>query len=355
MIKLAVYTDIHFSFNKGAFNYTNGSSSTKLKSIELFFDKLYDWCLTNRPNAIINCGDTVTDIGIIDSPTINSINRCFSKISRLAIPHYVLLGNHDLYNDNHTDPIISFLSEFDNTYIIDRPTSSNLQIANIDNFAFFIPYYKPNVLLQKFEDHYNSIKQSKLCFLHADVLHPKGTRQGLDLNYLSTNFPNTTFINGHLHIPFSQLNFFNIGSTLTHNHTEWSDNRGLNIIQLSSLSSAPIITVDKSFNTFDIKEISIESIDQFLQLNLPYNLFLKINLLKPADLEKLESILAFYRGYRLEKRYYQDSDINIEIALESNTDPYSILLEYLKHKEDEIAKLETKVTPQFLLDLCKSL
>jgi len=179
--------------------------------IDLFIDSIKNITLQKKPTIIILAGDLLDSHERIH---ITPLNKAYELVNTLRIlaPVYILVGNHDMCNnqqflsDNHW---LNGMKNWKNTYIIDK-----VQFKTINNFNFtFVPYVFPG----RFEEALNTVNQwksSHCIFAHQEFFGCKmGHIISMDGDKWPVEYPQ--IVSGHIHLNHKpQPNIHYPGSSL---------------------------------------------------------------------------------------------------------------------------------------------
>lgn len=248
-MKIFLYSDLHISRTSSILPLT--SSENKYTYRQKMIIDTGIW-ISNaikqlKPDLIINLGDTY-DKHTITSYDINTATKFFECFDS-NIKHYVLVGNHEMINNNFN--AVSLLNNISNITVIDEP-------CTIDNFAF-LPYCDYKSILQfpegDFLFSHNDIQGSSI---RGDFVLPEGIDQQ-DLKKYKLVF------NGHIHKPSIMNNIINVGSVTTHSFSD--DENSVPQCYLFDTETLNLTTLRPNccplFRKFDIK-LGMESLEQYI-------------------------------------------------------------------------------------------
>ena len=94
-MKLIIYTDLHhYSGDRetAIFNKTQKLTQYAYPMLCQLIDKVNN---EYKPDAVINIGDSIQDANDVDMDIV-SLSEVADKIKEFNVPHYMVLGNHDL-------------------------------------------------------------------------------------------------------------------------------------------------------------------------------------------------------------------------------------------------------------------
>lgn len=208
-MKIFIYSDLHISKTSSILPSSSGNNiySFRQDMIIKTGEFMKNIIQQQKPDVIINLGDTFDQhtITSYDVRTASEFFNCFSEFK--DIPHYVLVGNHEMINSNYN--AIALLDNIPNITVIDEPKSIG-EIA-------FLPYCDFKTIL--------SYPEGTFLFSHNDiqgsVIRNGFTMpDGISLDNLSKY---KIVFNGHIHKPSMMKNVVNVGSVSTHSFSDDSE------------------------------------------------------------------------------------------------------------------------------------
>lgn len=216
-MRILLYSDLHISRTSSILPIGNDSKYTyRQQMIINTADWLSQIMVNERPDLIINCGDTF-DQHTITSYDINVASKFFAmfsdrmKMNNIIIPHFVLVGNHEMINQNFN--AISLLNNIEGIKVISEPTTWSTQGSEKLDLAF-LPYCNYNDVL--------SFPEGTYLFSHQDIqgstirgnfVMPEGLTSEQLKQY-------KLVFNGHIHKSSSMNNIINLGSVTTHSFSD---------------------------------------------------------------------------------------------------------------------------------------
>lgn len=228
-MKILMYSDIHISKTSSILPLTFEDSKYSYRQQMIINTGKYLANIADeyRPDIIINLGDTF-DQHTITSYDIDTASEFFKCFKYLNIPHIVLVGNHEMINNNFN--AIQLLSNITNITVISEPCciscnavmSMSAKNNNIettpDTTLAFIPYCNYYDILD--------FPKGDFLFSHLDIQGAsiRGNivvEEGLDSNILKAKYK--LVFNGHIHKPSIMSNVVNVGSTTTHSFADDND------------------------------------------------------------------------------------------------------------------------------------
>ena len=244
--------------------------------IDLFIASIKTITLQKKPTIIILAGDLLDSHERIH---ITPLNKAYELVNTLRIlaPVYILVGNHDMCNnqqflsDNHW---LNGMKNWTNTYIIDK-----VQFKTIHNFNFtFVPY----VFTGRFEEALNTVdqwKSSHCIFAHQEFFGCKmGHIISMDGDKWPVEYP--PIVSGHIHLNQTpQKNIYYPGSSLQTSFSDSSDNIIALLsfhtnIDLYELEEIPVCLPKKKIIYLKIEDINIVHIAELVRDNFKLKLSL---------------------------------------------------------------------------------
>lgn len=190
-MQILVVGDVHWQEYSSIIRKQGKTFSVRLENLINSINFVESQSCVHNADAIIYLGD------FFDASTLN-----YNEITALSqvhwnhnIPHYFLVGNHEIATIDTTRSTAHIFKGIGNNFItIDEPISIQQENCSL----CFLPYIREN---WKPINEYFPDASSKIVFSHNDI---KGiqmgqwlSKDGLDLNDISENC--TLFFNGHLH------------------------------------------------------------------------------------------------------------------------------------------------------------
>ena len=226
-MKLLLYSDIHISRTSSILPTLANSKYTYRQQMIMDTGKfLANLAIAENVDMIINLGDTF-DQHTVSSYDIETASQFFKCFKNLRKPHYVLVGNHEMINQDFN--AIELLDNIDNITVIDEPDTlyansiMSEYALHTDNNAdnnislAFLPYCDCKDILE--------LPGGDFLFSHQDI---QGSTirgdfklpDGIEPNVLSKY---RLVFNGHIHKPSIMGNVVNVGSTVTHSFSDDND------------------------------------------------------------------------------------------------------------------------------------
>ena len=172
--------------------------------------KTYDWIaeqiVVNRPDVVINLGDTVLTIGYVDALTITCVQYGDQAVRRacreVGAKYFPMLGNHDIGNDATRTHVLPFIDGL-------------VTEAQVVDNMFFFPFYRDwQVVWDQWKDR---AAQCTRAFIHLDIVGARFNFASVSKDGISpSDFPSTcNVVAGHFHHPQRLAqNFDCIGSCM---------------------------------------------------------------------------------------------------------------------------------------------
>lgn len=208
-MKIFLYSDLHISRTSSIMPVNIENSKYTFRQnmiIQLgqFMGKLVE---DLQPDLIINCGDTF-DQHTVTSYDIDVASQFFKQFPE-NIKHYVLVGNHEMVNQNFN--AIALLNNIPNIEVID-------EACTVEDLAF-LPYCNYNDILE--------FPEGKYLFAHQDIQGSLirgefALPEGISTDILREKYK--LVFNGHIHKSSINQNVINVGSISTHSFSDDNDN-----------------------------------------------------------------------------------------------------------------------------------
>ena len=214
-MRIFMYSDLHISKTSSILPLTDDKYSYRQKMIMQTGKWLADIVNKEKPDLIINLGDTFDQhtITSYDVDTASEFFKCFNEPGRLMVPHYVIVGNHEMINQDFN--AVSILDNISNITVIKEPISFNWGKTKENQIRLaFMPYCN-------FKD-VKELPDGDFLFSHMDI---QGSiiRQTIELQDGLTSEQLKKYklvFNGHIHKPSIKNNVINVGSITTHSFSD---------------------------------------------------------------------------------------------------------------------------------------
>jgi DNA repair exonuclease SbcCD nuclease subunit len=312
-------------------------------------DKIYQIVLEQKPDIIVDLGDTLDTHSHIDMNPLNRATKFLFQLSQMSSHLYVLIGNHD--RPNNTD----FLTEaspfasckiWPNTTIVDK-----VCIGEHNGLKFvFVPYVpvgRFNEALETQNITSENIKDYSIVFAHQEF---KGSKMGAIVSTSGDEWPieYPFCISGHVHGHQKiQDNLEYVGTPIQH---AFGDATPKGVMMLSIDESRNI-----SYEYFDLglpkKMIVHLSAEQLSSYVLPENCFVKLVCSGDSkvirEITKLDSVKELLKNPRVKLSIKEDKSkvvvggavINVA-PVKAETIPFQTRLKNTFHNQnDEIKTL----------------
>jgi DNA repair exonuclease SbcCD nuclease subunit len=292
--------------------------------VDMFIKSITTLAKQKKPDIICIGGDTLHTHERLHTTALNKAYELINNM-RLISKTYVLVGNHDMLNnqvflnDNHW---LNGLKEWDNTVIVDKVIDEKIKGEKL----IFVPYVPPG----RFEEALNTLeenwKDASCIFAHQEFAGCKmGAIISVEGDKWPVNFPHV--ISGHIHsrqIP--QRNIYYTGSALQHAFGEsekniiayltvYKNNYEREEIDLK-LPRKKIIYMDVE----DLDDYKVPNTDDKIKLTLSgnYDQFKALKKTKQyKDLLK-EDIKIVFKPKKLHKNQLEKTSDNTDNNLEEN-------------------------------------
>lgn len=224
-MRIFMYSDLHISRTSSIMPLTSSINKYTYRQnmiLELgkYLENIID---EQKPDLIINLGDTF-DNHTITSYDIDIASKFFECFRMLNIPHIVLVGNHEMINQDFN--AIEILNNINNITVISEPSTVNTDIILSAKLSLqqpnvklaFLPYCDYRDILEFPEgDFLFSHQDIQGSCIRGDFKLPNGINQN-DLSKYKLVF------NGHIHKSSIMKNIINVGSISTHSFSDDQEN-----------------------------------------------------------------------------------------------------------------------------------
>lgn len=224
-MKIFMYSDLHISRTSSIMPLTSSINKYTYRQnmiLELgkYLENIID---EQKPDLIINLGDTF-DNHTITSYDIDIASKFFECFRMFNIPHIVLVGNHEMINQDFN--AIEILNNINNITVISEPSTVNTDIILSTKLSLqqpnvklaFLPYCDYRDILEFPEgDFLFSHQDIQGSCIRGDFKLPNGIDQN-DLSKYKLVF------NGHIHKSSIMKNIINVGSISTHSFSDDQEN-----------------------------------------------------------------------------------------------------------------------------------
>jgi len=187
---------------------------SNIPETDLLLDRLIKLATEKQPDLIIVLGDVLHTHERLHTLALNKAYEMINKL-RLITKTYVLVGNHDMINnqvflnENHW---LSGMKEWDKTVIADKVLTETIKGEKF----VFIPYVPPGRFQEALCTIGNEWKDASCIFAHQEFA---GCKMGAIISIEGDKWPLTypNVVSGHIHsrqIP--QENIYYTGSAMQH-------------------------------------------------------------------------------------------------------------------------------------------
>ena len=195
--KIALFTDIHFGKHHSSSVHNNDC----LNFIKWFCERAKE----HNVDAIGFLGDWFETRSAINVATLNAGDAGIEMISKLGIPVFFIVGNHDMYH-RHSRKVYSTLSfrKFNNVYMISEPTYINNSL--------WLPY----IFESEYDVYEKEIQRADTVYGHLEFKNFFVTGYNTLMNHgpEADRFSNPKKIfTGHFHKRQANKNVIYIGNT----------------------------------------------------------------------------------------------------------------------------------------------
>ena len=162
----------------------------------MLLERLINLINKENPKFIVIAGDILHDHERLHTMALNKAYEFINKLRKLS-PTYILLGNHDYYNNQQyltTNHWMNGLKEWHNVTIIDK-----VVVKQIDNNIFtFVPYVPPGRFEECLVDSALEWEESICIFAHQEFC---GCKMGSIISTEGDKWPidYPDIISGHIH------------------------------------------------------------------------------------------------------------------------------------------------------------
>jgi hypothetical protein len=190
----------------------------------------------HKPDVVINGGDTFDTIGHVTSDSLSAVGRGIGCIDQacgdVGAEHLVIVGNHDLYHESGLVSPIDVFDGYTNVRLIKNDVSFDMGGREV----LLLPYTRDseyaNSILRSFQQ-----RGGGLVFSHLDVKGMRITPTYVSDTGIDSDFDGIMVYSGHYHTYNVQGNWLVcVGSALQHRYTEYSDVRGIVMVDPSDMT-----------------------------------------------------------------------------------------------------------------------
>lgn len=313
-MKILLYSDLHiYNHHKLSLN-----SETALQVLEF----IKDFSIKNCIEKIVCAGDFFHTKSRIYAPHVVQSFSAIKEIKNSGISHYMIIGNHDMSNQNTTMNSILFVFS-DYAKII-----QDYYFIDLDNVRIHFLSYTSNY----FDGFILSSSKKNILISHLDIvgfLMSNGVVSNVGFKIEDFSAFDLVF-SGHYHKHQKKGNIVYIGSPYQTSFSERDQTKGFIVFDTNTFEWEFI----EIKNTPKYKTIDIESLNDLNEKDV-YNNFLRINLknnkIDKSELKrKLIELGVLSVDVILPDDYIELKNNNIEIT----NDPNELVVSYLNNIND---------------------
>ena len=187
---------------------------TNIPEVDLFITRLIEVMSENLPDICVVLGDLLHTHERLHTTALNKAYEFIDRLRKL-VPTYVLVGNHDMLNnqvflnDNHW---MNGLKEWENVTIVDRVLS---RVINSEQFVF-VPYVPPGRFIEALNTCVEDWKDCDCIFAHQEFAGCKmGAIVSIEGDKWPEDYPHV--VSGHIHSrQIIQRNIYYTGASMQH-------------------------------------------------------------------------------------------------------------------------------------------
>lgn len=218
--------------------------SDNIPEVNLFIEKLCELIKNEDPDIIIVLGDLLHHHERVHSISMNKAYEFIRRIRELA-PVYILVGNHDMYNnrqfltENHW---MNGLKEWENVTIVDQVVHRDIEGCHL----LFVPYVPPGRFEEALNTHEREWKDVDCIFAHQEF---SGCKMGAIVSVEGDKWPEDfpEVVSGHIHSRQKpQENLYYTGSAMQHAFGE------------SEKNIIAVLSWNNKGEKYDLKEVDLE-------------------------------------------------------------------------------------------------
>lgn len=188
--------------------------------------------------TVIHCGDLFDSRSSINPYIYFKVENILREISKIADRVLVLAGNHDFYSQNDTSDNVCSL---DMLHSIEKVGFlSNTSLILKDAKVAFIPWFE----FHNPEKLKRATKDCELIFTHTDLQHlPQD---------LSDIIRDKSVISGHIHVPYTRDNKYNICACWAMNFADSNSKRGIYTLENWDINTLKFVENTQSIKFFRV-------------------------------------------------------------------------------------------------------
>jgi DNA repair exonuclease SbcCD nuclease subunit len=255
---------------------------SNLSEVHIFVKRLLELVALQKPSIIICLGDLLHTHERLHTIALNTALDFIDELRKIS-PTYVIVGNHDLVNNQQflsTNHWLNPMKEWENTFIVDTPL-----IQTIDDITILLtPYVYPGRFIESLDTLKEDFKNVDIIFAHQEFAGCKmGAIVSIDGDRWPVDYPH--IISGHIHSKQRpQPNVYYPGSSMQHAFGESEKNiiayvTSPKFIPLQKDSENPFeFSAFTSHDTYSLQEIDLHlprkkivymNVDDINQYKLP--------------------------------------------------------------------------------------
>lgn len=283
-MRTIIITDTHFGVKQNSMIWAEAQT-------EFFINELIPYIKNLKKNSdeeicLIHCGDVFDSRSSINPYIAKKVQNVFSKISSIC-PLYIIAGNHDFYSptEEETSSLEIVFGSIKNIFIVKNHIE---KIVLGDKTGLLVPWYEFNKKEKLFEE----IDKEKpdYIFCHTDFFR-------LDDDY-KEKLKNIKVFSGHIHGPYRNNNFINLGSTFALTFADCNSKRGFYCLYENS--NLEFITGKNTIKFWRYNNEEIFNIKEKPEKNDYVEIYIKkINLLNKKYTEKIKEICKDLHNYTI--------------------------------------------------------
>ena len=324
-----------------------------LKEGRDFVDRCVAKAERYQPTFIVCLGDILDKHEVGRSPPLNISLEFIRRLGEVA-PFYLIIGNHDLINnqqfltDEHFFNAVKLWPEHCNVHIVDYP-----MWAEYGDFTFaFCPYVPPGRFKEAMDELTKGGEAWELAdciFAHQEFLGCKmGAIESLNGDDWDENYP--PVISGHIHDDQElSPNIYYPGSSVQHAFGE-SPNKRIWYVTFGQLEEPPYFDIKKVNLGMKGKKMiykNIEDVEQF-DFNLTNKYHIKLSLKGTTEQFKVFRRGNFYSrlikaGVKIAYASIKTSRDDLVRRTREETSYHGMLRELVKEKSEEVKAVYSKL------------
>lgn len=336
-MRILLYSDLHISRTSSILPMLSDSKYTYRQQMIINTGEWLAQIASNeKPDLIINLGDTFDQHTITgyDVDVASKFFGCF-KINNTVrnIPHLILVGNHEMVNQNFN--AIQILNNIEGITVIKEPVTISADSYGDCNIKLaFLPYCDFTDIL--------SYPEGDFLFSHQDIQGStiRGDFKLPDGIKLDSLKKYKLVFNGHIHKSGIFGNVVNVGSVTTHSFSD--DNESVPQAYIFNTDTLNLDTFKNKYCPLfrKIEVTSVQDLQNYIN-NLDDYYKYVLNVVCPFEIkDEIKKILkdstSKIINSRLNVKVRKDNKINLEeeqnqiIDLQSNIDIEKTFLDFLQ-------------------------